>query len=124
MFSLDQIHYARWLPAFLEYLKKKSNESNSVLEQCNKAYFFVDKTDHPFSSMCIDQAHEQNIKVVKVDGGAIDILENESTFLKWVVSGPIRNDLLNKTDQDFPNPQKSRNNHEDTSTNSLETFPR
>ena len=101
-----------------------SSEGKSVLEQCNKAYFFVNKTDHTFSSMSIDQAHEQNIKVVKVDGGAIDILENESTFLKWVVSGPIRNDLLNKTDQDLPNSQKSRQNHEDTSTNSLETCPR
>ena len=111
-------------PSFSGGLEKNSNESNSVLEQCNKVYFFVNKTDHPFSSMSIDQAHEQNIKVVKVDGGAIDILENESFFLKWVVSGPVRNDLLNKTNQDFPNSQKSRKNHEDTSTNSLETFPR
>ena len=73
--------------------------------------------------MSIDQAHEQNIKVAKVDGGAIDILEIESTFLKWVVSEPIRNDLLNKADQDLPNPQISRKNHDDTSTNSLETCP-
>ena len=28
MFSLNHIHYARWLPVFLEYLKKMSNESN------------------------------------------------------------------------------------------------
>ena len=124
MFSLDHIHYVRWLPAFLEDLKKMSSEGKSVLEQCNKAYFFVNKTDHTFSSMSIDQAHEQNIKVVKVDGGAIDILESESTFLKWVASGPISNDLLNKADQDLPNPQKSRKNHEDTSTNSIETCPR
>ena len=37
-----------------------SNESNPVLEQFNKGYFTVNKTDRPFSSVGVDQAHEQN----------------------------------------------------------------
>ena len=113
MLSLDHIHYAKWLPLFLEDLKKMSNESNPVLEEFNKWYFTVNKTDHPFSSMGVDQAHEQN-KVVKVDGGAIDILENEIALLKWAVAGPIISDLLNQADQDLPNPQKPSKHHEDT----------
>ena len=37
----------------------------------------------------IDQAHEQNNKLVKIDGGAIGILENQNALLKWAVAGPI-----------------------------------
>ena len=65
-----------------------------ILEQ----FFSVKKTDHPFSNMGVDQAHEQNNKVVIVDGGAIGILENETALLKWAVAGPIISDLLNQTD--------------------------
>ena len=35
-----------------------------------------------------DQAHEQNNKKIKMDGGAIGILENETALLEWAVSGP------------------------------------
>ena len=34
------------------------------------------KTMRPFSSIAIDQAHEQNNKVVKGDGGAAGFLQN------------------------------------------------
>ena len=46
--------------------------------------------------MGVDQAHEQNNKVAKVDGGAIGILENETALLKWAVAGPIVSELLNQ----------------------------
>ena len=114
MFSLDHIHYARWLPVFLEYLKKMSNESNPVLEQFSKGCFTASKTDHPFSSMGVDQAHEHINKVVKVDGGAIGILKNETALLKWAVAGPFISNLLNQAGQDLPNPQKPPKHHEDT----------
>ena len=37
--------------------------------------------------MAIDQAHDQNNKLVKIDGGAIGILEN-TALLNWAISGP------------------------------------
>ena len=80
-----------------------SNESNTPLQQFNKGYFIVNKTDHPFSSISVDQAHKQNNKVVKVDGGTIGILENKKAFLKLAIVGPIISDLLNQADQDLPN---------------------
>lgn len=92
-----------------------SNERNPVLEQFKKGYFTVNKTDHPFSNMGVNQAHQQNNKVVKVDdGGSIGILENETTLLKWAVAGPIMSDLLNQTDQDLHNTQKLPKYHGDT----------
>ena len=38
--------------------------------------------------MCIDQAHEQNNKLVKIDGGATDLLNDNAALLKWTVAGP------------------------------------
>ena len=80
-----------------------SNESNTLLQQFNKGYFIVNKTDHPFSSISVDQVHKQNNKVVKVDGGTIGILENKKAFLKLTIVGLIISDLLNQADQDLPN---------------------
>ena len=103
-------------PSFPEGLEKKkiSNESNPILKQFNKGYFIVNKTDHPFSSMGFDQAHEQNNKVVKINSGATGRLENETALLKWAVAGSNISDLLNQADQDLPNPQKPQKHHEDT----------
>ena len=49
---------------------------------------FVRKTENTFSNIAIDQAHEQNKSVVKVDGDAIDLTENPSALRRWIVAGP------------------------------------
>ena len=42
-----------------------------------------------FPNIVIDQAHEQIKKLVKIDGGAVDILlSNNSALTKWMVAGP------------------------------------
>ena len=38
--------------------------------------------------MAIDQAHEQANAIIKGDGGAIGITEDESALRRWMVSGP------------------------------------
>ena len=55
---------------------------DSIKEAFNQGNITVKKTSHVFSAMGIDQAHEQNNRVVKVDGGAIDIMDNESALLE------------------------------------------
>ena len=47
-----------------------------------------------FSNMSIDQAHEQNDKLVKIDRGAIGILENDTALLDWAISGPQISQML------------------------------
>ena len=47
-----------------------------------------------FSSIEINQAHQQNNKIVKVDGGSIELLENENVLLKWAVADPIIGNVL------------------------------
>ena len=56
--------------------------------QFSQGGFAVHKTKRPFSSIAIDQAHEQNNKVVKGDGGAVGLLQNPNALLHWMVAGP------------------------------------
>ena len=49
-------------------------------------HWVVHKIAKRFSAMPIDQAHEQNNKIVKLAGGAIGLTENPSAFRKWMVS--------------------------------------
>lgn len=59
-----------------------------VAIQFAKGGFVVHKTKRPFSAITIDQAHEQNNKVVKGDGGAVGLLQNPKALLRWMVAGP------------------------------------
>ena len=42
--------------------------------------FSVSKAEKEFSAISIDQAHEQLNAVIKGDGGAIDLIENDAAF--------------------------------------------
>ena len=46
----------------------------------------INKSGKPFSSLGIDQAHEQNNKLVKIAGGATDLLNDNAALLKWTVA--------------------------------------
>ena len=61
-------------------------------------FFTICKCKLHFSNIITDQAHEENNKFVKIDGGATGIFENESALLKWVVAGPMVSDMLKKAD--------------------------
>ena len=41
-----------------------------------------------FSSIPLDQAHEQNNKLIKGDGRIIGIPENPGVLLRWMAAGP------------------------------------
>ena len=50
--------------------------------------FVIAKTKNPFSSMGIDQCHEQLNKIVKGDGDAICLTEDDDKLRRWTVCGP------------------------------------
>lgn len=60
----------------------------NIAKEFEAGHFVIHKTKKVFSGMAIDQAHEQNNKCVKGDGGAIGLTENSSQLLRWMVSGP------------------------------------
>ena len=65
----------------------QSNHPGVYKEFCRRK-FMINKSGKPISIMGIDQAHEQNNKLVKIDGGATDLLNDNTAFLKWTVRGP------------------------------------
>ena len=112
-FSLDHVNYARWLPVFLCDLKALPKEQTVFKEFC-QGNFTINKTGHAFPNMGVDQAHEQNNKCVKIDGGAIGILESEQALLEWAVSGPIVTNMLGEVFDTANENDEYRYHHEDT----------
>ena len=107
MFALDHTHYSRWLPVFLEDLKKL-DKNEAIYQNFLQGFFAVSRSNRKFSRMGIDQAHKQNNKIVKVDGGAIGILDDEAALLKWAVAGPIISKMIEDVNCD------TEGHHEDT----------
>ena len=74
-------------PAF-KSLEELPVRHPQVYEQVKKGHFTSEKSDRKFSAMSEDQLDEQNNMVIKGDGGAVGILNNETVLLKWMVGGP------------------------------------
>ena len=71
--ALDRIYYLRWRLVFLNNMKRLRNSIKEAIDHRN---FTVKKTSRAFSAMRIDQAHKQNNRAVKVDGGAIGTMDS------------------------------------------------
>ena len=88
MFAMDHTNYACWLPIFIHDLKSLQSNHPGVYKEFCQGKFLINKSGKPFSSMGIDQVHKQNSKLVKTDGGASDLLNDNAALLKWTVTGP------------------------------------
>jgi len=66
----------------------RETEIPAIAAEFKNSNFVVNKTNRAFSSLPIDQAHEQNNKIVKGKGGAIGLTESSTQLLRWMVSGP------------------------------------
>ena len=88
MFAMDHTNYARWLPIFIHDLKSLQSDHPGVYKEFCQEKVSISKSGESFSSMRIDKAHEQNNKLVKIDGGATDLLNDNAALLKWTVARP------------------------------------
>ena len=111
MFALDHTHYARWMSVFLEDLKQIPSKYPEVFNEFKRGYFTVKNGYRSFSNIGVDQAHEQNNKLVKIDGGAIGILDNPKSLLRWSVAGPTVTKVCHEYDDPITVEKK---HHEDT----------
>lgn len=87
-FALDAVHYSRWLPIFVRDLEELPDRHPALYEEFLHGNFTSNRTTAAFSSISDDQFHEQNNKMIKCDGGAKGIFDNETALLKWMVAGP------------------------------------
>ena len=78
LFALDHISYSRWVPIHIRGMK--SLPASVKEEFCERGHWVISKSNRKFSSIPIDQAHEQENKIVKSVGGAVGLAENPVAF--------------------------------------------
>ena len=77
-FALDHINYARWTPIHIRDMKSLPKSLKEEFEK--DKHWVINKSKHKFSSIPIDQAHEQENRTVKGVGGAVGLMENPNAF--------------------------------------------
>ena len=83
-FATSYQHYSRWLTVHLHDLRKLSQ---SIKNEFEKSNFVVTRSPRRFSAIPVDQAHEQNNKVIKGCGGVID---SQHFLTQWKNSWLVR----------------------------------
>ena len=70
-FALDHVNYSRWMPVHIRDLKSLPDSiKNEFEKQC---HWVLSKMGNTFSSIPIDQAHEQENDYVKGSGSCIGL---------------------------------------------------
>ena len=100
-FALNHYNYARWLSVHLLDMRALPQTAPDVAGKFNEGFFTINKSSKHFSAIAIDQAHEQNNAIVKGDGGAVGLTENESALRRWMVSGPEIARVVNEFEDDI-----------------------
>ena len=77
MFTLDHIHYSRWMSVFIQDLLLLPKKNHKLFTEFLSGSFVVNKSHGLFNSMAYDQAHEQNNLTVKSKNRSIDLLNKE-----------------------------------------------
>ena len=106
-FALDHLNYARWLSVRLKDLKSLSLTNPTTYAAFLKGNFLVTKTLRNFSSIPINQAHEQN-KFVKEDDGAIGLTKNTAEVTCWMICGPETARIVNEFKENMPSRRGSK----------------
>ena len=61
--------------------------NSGVYEAFNEfGCFVVSRSKRPFSSMGLDQRHEQHNKDIKDDGGVLGLTEDQDKFQRWMTT--------------------------------------
>ena len=79
-------------------MQSQPDSISAQFRQC----WVVQKTQNLFSCIPVDQAHEQNNKIVKDSGGAVGLTENPSAFRHWMVAGPEQARVLKEFEDQLP----------------------
>ena len=88
-----------------------------VAQAFKNGHFAVHKTARNFSAIAIDQAHEQNNKVVKGDGGAVGLTVDPSALRRWMAAGPEIGRLIEEFDYEYGTFRAGFRHHEETESN-------
>ena len=87
-FALDQTNYARWLSVHIRDMLLLPKSHPYIYNKFECGFFTVAKSSRKFSSMSIDQAHEQLNALIKGDGGAVGLMSVDASLHRWTIAGP------------------------------------
>ena len=73
IFSFDHPNYARWMSVHVRDMASLKMTHPQVAVAFEDGHFTVHKSNHAFSAIALDQAHEQNNAIVKGDCGAVGL---------------------------------------------------
>ena len=76
------------MPIHIRDMVQLKDLNPSTYEEFQKGHFVVQKSDHAFSTMAIDQAYEQMNEKIKGDGGVIGLTDNPTALQRWIMGGP------------------------------------
>lgn len=122
-FAMDHTNYARWASVHMRDMKSLPESTKEEFIRNGK--WVVSKTKNVFSSIPIDQAHEQENKVVKSSGGVLGITNNPSTLRRWMLSGPEIGRCVNEFQNEymyFNEDEEHQNTHHEQAHSTQTTF--
>ena len=119
-FALDHQNYSRWISVHIRDME--SLPASIYQEFKEHGHWVVKKTTNRFSSMPIDQAHEQNNELVKGSGGAEGLTENPSAFRKWKIAGPEQARLLKEFERELSMEENNEYHHHEEGFCTQKTF--
>ena len=88
MFALNLVNYSRWLPIRIGDLLNLRERHPSVYAEFEQGKFVLQKSQHLFSKISLDQNHEQENEMIKGDGGAVGLTESPAALRRWMIAGP------------------------------------
>ena len=119
-FALDHHNYARWIPVHIRDMESLPTSIQEEFEE--HGHWVVSKTTNRFSSMPIDQAHEQNNDLIKGSGGVVGLTDNPSAFKKWMIAGPEQARLLKEFEQEYISEEDHKQQHHEEGMSTQKTF--
>lgn len=87
-FAMDHTNYARWASVHLRDMLLLQNNHPTLYDEFLKGNFTVHKTTRAGSNIAMDQAHEQENKNLKGEGGAVGLYQDEIALQKFCIVGP------------------------------------
>jgi len=88
MFALDITNYSRYLPIHIKDMAELETKHPEIYREFMNGNFVAQKTNNKFSSMALDQAHEQLNEELKSEGRIIGLTSHPSALQRWTVAGP------------------------------------
>ncbi|KAK3910837.1 Protein dachsous [Frankliniella fusca] len=95
-FALDQVNYARWLSVHIRDLVNLDTTHPDLAAKFEAGSFVARKSHRPFSSIGLDQNHEQVNATLKGNGGMIGLTQRPESLTKLLLTIPELASIISK----------------------------